>query len=57
MQQPPALVSDADQQAYAAGVSLGRDIVQLQEQNRQLGIEADRARLLGHRDTLNGKPV
>lgn len=57
LQQPPALVSDADKQAYAAGVSLGRDIVQLQEQNRQLGIEADRARLLaGIADTLNGKP-
>ncbi|MDT3253482.1 FKBP-type peptidyl-prolyl cis-trans isomerase N-terminal domain-containing protein [Serratia sp. root2] len=57
MQLPPTLVSDADKQAYAAGVSLGRDIVQLQEQNRQLGIEADRVRLLaGIADTLNGKP-
>ncbi|WP_346826484.1 FKBP-type peptidyl-prolyl cis-trans isomerase N-terminal domain-containing protein [Serratia inhibens] len=57
LQQPPALVSDADKQAYAAGVSLGRDILQLQEQNQQLGIEADRPRLLaGIADTLNGKP-
>ncbi|ANK00874.1 FKBP-type peptidyl-prolyl cis-trans isomerase N-terminal domain-containing protein [Serratia plymuthica] len=57
LQQPPALVSDADKQAYAAGVSLGRDILQLQEQNRQLGIEADRPRLLaGITDTLNGRP-
>lgn len=57
LQQPPALVSDADKQAYAAGVSLGRDILQLQEQNRQLGIEADRPRLLaGIADTLNGRP-
>lgn len=56
LQQPPALVSDADKQAYAAGVSLGRDILQLQEQNRQLGIEADRPRLLaGIADTLNGR--
>lgn len=57
LQQPPALVSDADKQAYAAGVSLGRDILQLQAQNQQLGIEADRPRLLaGIADTLNGKP-
>ncbi|SQI46287.1 FKBP-type peptidyl-prolyl cis-trans isomerase fkpA precursor [Serratia plymuthica] len=57
LQQPPALVSDADKQAYAAGVSLGRDILHLQEQNQQLGIEADRPRLLaGIADTLNGRP-
>ncbi|CAI1815079.1 FKBP-type peptidyl-prolyl cis-trans isomerase fkpA precursor [Serratia plymuthica] len=56
LQQPPALVSDADKQAYAAGVSLGRDILHLQEQNQQLGIEADRPRLLaGIADTLNGQ--
>lgn len=56
LQQPPALVSDADKQAYAAGVSLGRDILHLQEQNQQLGIEADRPRLLaGIADTLNGR--
>ncbi|SMB54017.1 Peptidyl-prolyl cis-trans isomerase [Serratia proteamaculans] len=54
--QPPGLVSDADKQAYAAGVSLGRDILQLQEENRRLGIEADRPRLLaGIADTLAGK--
>ncbi|MBO1505156.1 FKBP-type peptidyl-prolyl cis-trans isomerase [Serratia proteamaculans] len=55
--QPPGLVSDADKQAYAAGVSLGRDILKLQEENRRLGIEADRPRLLaGIADTLAGKP-
>ncbi|WP_199638631.1 FKBP-type peptidyl-prolyl cis-trans isomerase N-terminal domain-containing protein [Serratia sp. PAMC26656] len=57
LQQPLALVSDADKQAYAAGVSLGRDILHLQEQNQQRGIEADRPRLLaGIADTLNGRP-
>lgn len=55
--QPPGLASDADKQAYAAGVSLGRDILKLQEENRRLGIEADRPRLLaGIADTLAGKP-
>lgn len=55
--QSPGLVSDADKQAYAAGVSLGRDILKLQEENRRLGIEADRPRLLaGIVDTLAGKP-
>lgn len=55
--QPPGLVSEADKQAYAAGVSLGRDILRLQEENRRLGIEADRSRLLaGIGDTLAGKP-
>ncbi|CAI2509600.1 FKBP-type peptidyl-prolyl cis-trans isomerase N-terminal domain-containing protein [Serratia liquefaciens] len=54
--QPPELVSDADKQAYAAGVSLGRDIMHLQEENRRLGIEADRPRLLaGIADTLAGR--
>jgi FKBP-type peptidyl-prolyl cis-trans isomerase len=55
--QPPGLVSETDKQAYAAGVSLGRDILRLQEENRRLGIEADRSRLLaGIGDTLAGKP-
>lgn len=50
------LASDADKQAYAAGVSLGRDILHLQEENRRLGIEADRPRLLaGIADTLAGQ--
>lgn len=54
--QPPELASDADKQAYAAGVSLGRDILHLQEENRRLGIEADRPRLLaGIADTLAGQ--
>lgn len=54
--QPPALASAADKQAYAAGVSLGRDILHLQEENRRLGIEADRTRLLaGIADTLAGR--
>lgn len=54
--QPPELASDADKQAYAAGVSLGRDIMHLQEENRRLGIEADRPRLLaGIADTLAGQ--
>jgi FKBP-type peptidyl-prolyl cis-trans isomerase len=55
--QAPELVSVADKQAYAAGVSLGRDILRLQEENQRLGIEADRSRLLaGIGDTLAGKP-
>ena len=55
--QPPGLVSETDKQAYAAGVSLGRDILRLQEENQRLGIEADRSRLLaGIGDTLAGKP-
>lgn len=57
LRQPPSLASDVDKQAYAAGVSLGRDIVQLQEENRLLGIDVDRSRLLaGIADTLTGKP-
>ncbi|CAI1132914.1 FKBP-type peptidyl-prolyl cis-trans isomerase N-terminal domain-containing protein [Serratia ficaria] len=53
--EPPALTSAADKQAYAAGVSLGRDILQLQRDNRQLGLTVDRPRLLaGIADTLAG---
>lgn len=52
----PLLVSDADKQAYAAGVSLGRDILHLQQQNRRAGLEADRQLLLaGIADTLAGR--
>jgi len=54
--EPPPLASAADKQAYAAGVSLGRDIVQLQQDNRRLGLTVDQARLLaGISDTLAGR--
>ncbi|MFJ7502275.1 FKBP-type peptidyl-prolyl cis-trans isomerase N-terminal domain-containing protein [Serratia grimesii] len=57
LRQLPVLANDLDKQAYAAGVSLGRDILQLQEENRLLGIDVDRSRLLaGIADTLTGKP-
>lgn len=57
LRQSPVLASDLDKQAYAAGVSLGRDILQLQEENRLLGIDVDRSRLLaGIADTLTGQP-
>lgn len=50
------LASEADQQAYAAGVSLGRDIVHLQQENRRAGLEADsRLLLAGIADTLAGR--
>ena len=46
------LASEADKQAYAAGVSLGRDIVHLQQENRHAGLEADsRLLLAGIADT------
>ncbi|HIE4801444.1 TPA: FKBP-type peptidyl-prolyl cis-trans isomerase N-terminal domain-containing protein [Serratia marcescens] len=52
----PVLASEADKQAYAAGVSLGRDIVHLQQENRRAGLEADRRLLLaGIADTLAGQ--
>ena len=48
----PLLASEADKQAYAAGVSLGRDIVHLQQENRHAGLEADsRLLLAGIADT------
>ncbi|HGM4923119.1 TPA: FKBP-type peptidyl-prolyl cis-trans isomerase N-terminal domain-containing protein [Serratia marcescens] len=54
--EPPLLASEADQQAYAAGVSLGRDIVHLQQENRRAGLEADsRLLLAGIADTLAGR--
>nr|SAY45483.1 FKBP-type peptidyl-prolyl cis-trans isomerase FkpA precursor [Serratia marcescens] len=54
--EPPLLASEADKQAYAAGVSLGRDIVHLQQENRRAGLEADRQLLLaGIADTLAGR--
>ncbi len=54
--EPPALASEADKQAYAAGVSLGRDILHLQQENRRAGLEADRQLLLaGIADTLAGR--
>ncbi|MBO1996826.1 hypothetical protein J4714_13215, partial [Staphylococcus epidermidis] len=34
---PPVLASEADKLAYAAGVSLGRDILHLQQENRRAG--------------------
>lgn len=52
----PVLASEADKQAYAAGVSLGRDILHLQQENRRAGLEADRQLLLaGIADTLAGR--
>lgn len=52
----PVLASEADRQAYAAGVSLGRDILHLQQENRRAGLEADRRLLLaGIADTLAGR--
>lgn len=52
----PLLASEADKQAYAAGVSLGRDILHLQQENRRAGLEADRQLLLaGIADTLAGR--
>ncbi len=52
----PVLASEADRQAYAAGVSLGRDILHLQQENRRAGLEADRQLLLaGIADTLAGR--
>lgn len=52
----PLLASEADKQAYAAGVSLGRDIVHLQQENRRAGLEADsRLLLAGIADTLAGR--
>lgn len=52
----PVLASEADKQAYAAGVSLGRDILHLQQENRRAGLEADRRLLLaGIADTLAGR--
>lgn len=54
--EPPLLASEADKQAYAAGVSLGRDIVHLQQENRRAGLEADsRLLLAGIADTLAGQ--
>ncbi|HGM7841571.1 TPA: FKBP-type peptidyl-prolyl cis-trans isomerase N-terminal domain-containing protein [Serratia marcescens] len=54
--EPPLLASEADKQAYAAGVSLGRDIVHLQQENRRAGLEADsRLLLAGIADTLAGR--
>ncbi len=54
--EPPLLASEEDKQAYAAGVSLGRDIVHLQQENRRAGLEADRQLLLaGIADTLAGR--
>lgn len=54
--QAPPLASDADKQAYAAGVSLGRDILHLQQENQRAGLEADRQLLLaGIADTLAGR--
>ncbi len=54
--EPPLLTSEADKQAYAAGVSLGRDILHLQQENRRAGLEADRQLLLaGIADTLAGR--
>ncbi|MBH3014557.1 FKBP-type peptidyl-prolyl cis-trans isomerase [Serratia marcescens] len=54
--EPPALASEADKQAYAAGVSLGRDILHLQQENRRAGLEADTQLLLaGIADTLAGR--
>lgn len=54
--EPPLLASEADKQAYAAGVSLGRDIVHLQQENRHAGLEADsRLLLAGIADTLAGR--
>ncbi|MCP1107540.1 FKBP-type peptidyl-prolyl cis-trans isomerase [Serratia nevei] len=54
--EPPSLASEADKQAYAAGVSLGRDIVHLQQENRRAGLEADSQLLLaGIADTLAGR--
>ncbi|WEE04642.1 FKBP-type peptidyl-prolyl cis-trans isomerase N-terminal domain-containing protein [Serratia marcescens] len=48
--------SAADKQAYAAGVSLGRDILHLQQENRRAGLEADTQLLLaGIADTLAGR--
>ncbi|WP_262370470.1 FKBP-type peptidyl-prolyl cis-trans isomerase N-terminal domain-containing protein [Serratia marcescens] len=52
----PLLASEADKQAYAAGVSLGRDILHLQQENRRAGLEADRRLLLaGIADALAGR--
>ncbi|WP_236720674.1 FKBP-type peptidyl-prolyl cis-trans isomerase N-terminal domain-containing protein [Serratia marcescens] len=52
----PLLTSDVDKQAYAAGVSLGRDILHLQQENRRAGLEADSQLLLaGIADTLAGR--
>ncbi|CAI1139440.1 FKBP-type peptidyl-prolyl cis-trans isomerase N-terminal domain-containing protein [Serratia marcescens] len=54
--EPPALASEADKQAYAAGVSLGRDILHLQQENRRAGLEVDTQLLLaGIADTLAGR--
>ncbi|MBH1917729.1 FKBP-type peptidyl-prolyl cis-trans isomerase [Serratia marcescens] len=54
--EPPLLASESDKQAYAAGVSLGRDILHLQQENRRAGLEADRQLLLaGIADTLAGR--
>lgn len=54
--EPPALASEADKQAYAAGVSLGRDILHLQQENRRAGLEAESPLLLaGIADTLAGR--
>ncbi|HAU4333996.1 TPA: peptidylprolyl isomerase [Serratia marcescens] len=54
--EPPLLASEADKQAYAAGVSLGRDIVHLQQESRHAGLEADsRLLLAGIADTLAGR--
>ncbi|EMF4702265.1 FKBP-type peptidyl-prolyl cis-trans isomerase [Serratia marcescens] len=53
---PPALASEADKLAYAAGVSLGRDILHLQQENRRAGLEAESPLLLaGIADTLAGR--
>ncbi|HGM6350121.1 TPA: FKBP-type peptidyl-prolyl cis-trans isomerase N-terminal domain-containing protein [Serratia marcescens] len=53
---PPVLASEADKLAYAAGVSLGRDILHLQQENRRAGLEAESPLLLaGIADTLAGR--
>ncbi|HFF9831880.1 FKBP-type peptidyl-prolyl cis-trans isomerase N-terminal domain-containing protein [Serratia marcescens] len=53
---PPALASEADKLAYAAGVSLGRDILHLQQENRRAGLEVESPLLLaGIADTLAGR--
>lgn len=53
----PLLASEADKQAYAAGVSLGRDIVHLQQENRHAGLEADSRLLLAGIADTTGRAV
>jgi len=56
-QQPEAVTLDTEleQQSYAAGVALGREIADLQKKNQQAGLVTDQQRLLaGINDTFAG---